>query len=411
MARQFSREELYELVWSKPMTHLAKEFALSDVALHKICRKHDVPNPPLGWWAKKAAGQKLKQTPLPRAKAGTATTITIAAGELRQEPEAITAARENARVLASSVAHEESPSPDPIVERTAGRLRKAKPAGLAGLVSVEGSGLIKCQLAPASIDRFELALNRIAAAATVIGIKLVRGENAATFLCDGEMIGFSVTEAVRREKHIPTDKEKADREAWKRKQAKRWQRDSWDDIGTSFSGPQIPEWDVHPTGQFAFEFEHFYFMGGSPRRSFRDAKTQRLETMAGDIAVGVAVLAAAKKQDRLRREEDARLREQERLRREQVLRDKHVEERRGIALDKVLDEIAALERLRRLVASLQAELVGTAEGRVADFLNFAERQLEAREAALSANGLDHRFDEQRLFGSDDDHGFRAPHYY
>lgn len=99
------------------------------------------------------------------------------------------------------------------------------------------------------------------------------------------------------------------------------------------------------------------------------------------------------------------------MRLEQVLRDKHVEERRGIALDKVLDEIAALERLRRLVASLQAELVGTAEGRVADFLNFTERQLKAREAALSANGLDHRFDEQRLFGSDDDHGFRAPHYY
>ncbi len=77
----------------------------------------------------------------------------------------------------------------------------------------------------------------------------------------------------------------------------------------------------------------------------------------------------------------------------------------------MLDEIAALERLRRLVASLQAELAVTTEGRVADFLIFAEGQLEAREAALSANGLNHRFDDQRLFGSDDDHGFRTPHYY
>ncbi|MGI4879548.1 MAG: hypothetical protein ACRYG4_18905 [Janthinobacterium lividum] len=389
----------------------AKDFALSDVALHKICRMHDIPNPPLGWWAKKAAGRKVKQTPLPRAKAGTATSFTIAAGETRHEPDAIAAVRENARMLASTVTHQGRPSPHPIVELTARRLGKAKTPGLAGLVSVKGAGLIQCQLAPASIDRFELALNHIAAAAAVIGIELLRGETAAVFWCDGETIGFSVTEAVRREKHIPTDKERADQEAWQRKQARRWQRDSWNDIGGSFMGPQIPDWDHHPTGQLAFEFEQFYFLSVCPRRSFRDGKTQRLETMAADIAVGAAVLAAAKKQDRLHREEDARIRDQARLRREQTLRDTYTEERREAALDKVLQDIAALERLRRLVASLQAELTAAADGRVATFLAFAERRLDAREAALSAGGLSAQFTNQRLFGSDDDHGFRVPHCY
>jgi len=47
------------------MTLLAKEFAISDVALHKICKKHNIPNPPPGWWAKKAAGKDVTQTPLP----------------------------------------------------------------------------------------------------------------------------------------------------------------------------------------------------------------------------------------------------------------------------------------------------------------------------------------------------------
>lgn len=70
VARVFTREQFYELVWSKPMTHLAKEFAISDVALHKICKKHGIPNPPLGWWAKKAAGKKVKQMPLPEANPG-----------------------------------------------------------------------------------------------------------------------------------------------------------------------------------------------------------------------------------------------------------------------------------------------------------------------------------------------------
>src|SRR3546814_9581543 len=49
--------------------------------------------------------------------------------------------------------------------------------------------------------------------------------------------------------------------------------------------------------------------------------------MASDIAVGIAVLAAAKKEDRLRREEQAREREEARRQRELVLRSRHVEER------------------------------------------------------------------------------------
>ena len=70
------------------MTHLAREFAISDVALHKICRKHEIPNPPLGWWAKKAAGKRVKQIPLPEAKAGTADRITIANADLSHESSA-----------------------------------------------------------------------------------------------------------------------------------------------------------------------------------------------------------------------------------------------------------------------------------------------------------------------------------
>jgi hypothetical protein len=85
MARTFTREEFYELVWSKPTVQLAKEFGLSDVALGKICRKHDVPKPPLGWWAKKQAGRRVRITPLPRVQRGAQDRIVIAGGETRRE--------------------------------------------------------------------------------------------------------------------------------------------------------------------------------------------------------------------------------------------------------------------------------------------------------------------------------------
>ncbi|WP_293869638.1 MULTISPECIES: hypothetical protein [unclassified Sphingomonas] len=412
MSRVFTREEFYDLVWSKPMTHLAKEFALSDVALHKICKKHDIPNPPLGWWAKKAAGKTVKQTPLPKAKAGTSDRITIAAGELRPEPELIATARENARLLASSIDAEAILPPNPMVDRTISQLRKAKPSPINGLVTVEGLNVVKVNVAPASIDRLELALGRIAGAAEALGIKLVRGEKSASFQCEGETIGFSISEGVRREKHVPTEKELAEQEAARKRRARRWNNPgSWDDDDFSFSSLRGPEWDYHPTGQLVFELEHSYLLGGSPRRSFKDAKVQRIENMASDIAVGIAVLAAAKKDDQVKREEQARQREEERRLRELALRRDHIAERRGKALDEVLEEMASLDRLRRLVANLRGEEMSGSTGRVAEFLGLAERRLASREAALSTDGLEQRFEKQKLFGDDDDHAFRPPYGY
>lgn len=59
------RSELHEKVWSMPMTKLAKELGISDVGLAKACRRHDVPVPTRGYWAKLKAGQNPPQTPLP----------------------------------------------------------------------------------------------------------------------------------------------------------------------------------------------------------------------------------------------------------------------------------------------------------------------------------------------------------
>ena len=412
MSRVFTRQEFYDLVWSKPMTHLAKEFALSDVALHKICKKHDIPNPPLGWWAKKAAGKPVKQSPLPKAKAGTSDRITIAAGQLGPEPEVIATARENARLLASSIDADAVLPANPIVDRTIAQLRKAKPSPINGLVTIEGLNVIKASVAPASIDRLELALGRIVAAAEALGIKLARGEKSASFQCDGETIGLSISEGVRREKHVLTEKEIAEDEAARKRRERRWKNpNSWDDMDFSTSFLRRPEWDYHPTGQLALELQQSYFLGGSPRRSFKDAKVQRIENMASDIAVGIAVLAAAKKDDQVKRDEQARQREEERRLRELALRRDHIAERRGKALDEVLEELAALDRLRRLVANLRGEEMSANAGRVVEFLALAERRLASREAALSADGLEQRFEKNKLFGDDDDHAFRPPYGY
>lgn len=62
-----TRQELYELVWQTPISKLAKEFGLSDRGLAKLCERNEIPLPPRGHWAKKAAGRPSPQTPLPQA--------------------------------------------------------------------------------------------------------------------------------------------------------------------------------------------------------------------------------------------------------------------------------------------------------------------------------------------------------
>lgn len=65
MAIELTRQQLYERVWSSPVSKIAPEFGLSDVGLAKACRKLKVPVPSVGYWAKLAAGKNPPKTPLP----------------------------------------------------------------------------------------------------------------------------------------------------------------------------------------------------------------------------------------------------------------------------------------------------------------------------------------------------------
>ena len=58
---KLTRQQLYVRVWAEPMSKLAPQFGLSDVGLKKICRKHQIPKPPIGHWAKIEFGKPSPQ--------------------------------------------------------------------------------------------------------------------------------------------------------------------------------------------------------------------------------------------------------------------------------------------------------------------------------------------------------------
>ncbi len=48
MPLKLTRKELYDLVWAKPRTEIAKQLEISDVRLGTLCREMNVPAPPRG---------------------------------------------------------------------------------------------------------------------------------------------------------------------------------------------------------------------------------------------------------------------------------------------------------------------------------------------------------------------------
>lgn len=404
VARQFSRTEFYDLVWSKPMTHLAKDLGVSDVALHKVCKKHDIPNPPIGWWAKKAAGKPVKQTPLPIPSEGVSDRIIIAAGELRAEGDVLAIAREEARLKLSDFDILAPTEEHSLVTKSIAALRKA-PVLFAGLARVSSADLIQLNIAPESIDRLQHSLNLIVAAACTLGFDLKIKNEKAAFTDGTEHVPFAIEEILDRKKHQPTEKELAKYESEKMRRMRSLGKTVWDEKDDYWVRPHWPEWDYSPSGRISFAIDTYVTSASNLRKSFRDGKTQTLESMVPDIAAGLAVILAGKRED-ARRAEEARLkREEAEHRHNEAQRLAYIEEKREKALGLVFERIDDLERLRRLESQLTGELESADAPRVREMLRWVTERAKVAASDASAEGLETLFHLQKVFGPDEGEGF------
>ncbi len=67
---KFTRKELYDLVWSGPLTIIAKKFETSDYVLRKVCKDFNIPLPKSGHWMKIQFGKPVDIEPLDENYAG-----------------------------------------------------------------------------------------------------------------------------------------------------------------------------------------------------------------------------------------------------------------------------------------------------------------------------------------------------
>jgi hypothetical protein len=60
-----TREELYHLIWEKPVSRLADELGVKPSELRAYCVKYEIPLPEQGHWSRVQFGKEVKKTPLP----------------------------------------------------------------------------------------------------------------------------------------------------------------------------------------------------------------------------------------------------------------------------------------------------------------------------------------------------------
>tara|TARA_R110000868_G_scaffold198069_2_gene444355 strand:+ start:11850 stop:13067 length:1218 start_codon:yes stop_codon:yes gene_type:complete len=357
MPIELTREELFKQVWARPMTKVAAEYEISDVALKKICTKHRIPVPGRGHWAKLAAGKPVQRGHFRALSDPAVNSIRIYGSAARSLPKAVKDAQQSSR------AREKDPSNkvmvpaapaelNPIVARTEKKLARAKPSDR-GLVASIGQNLFQVEISPASVTRVIAFLNALVTAAESRGYKIIKAETALVFVVDDETLGFRIDEQVTRSEHTPTEAEIAAIEKWQKRQDRRrhsWQYADWT------PRPAPPEWDYTPNGLLKVTLnEDLRYGYEGLRHTFGDGKTQRIENLANGILEAfstwsVAIKAKRIEDERRKQELEERAQRQEEQRRRKALEDKRVE-----ALARNLERWRERQQVLEFVAAVEAK--------------------------------------------------------
>ena len=349
--KSFTRREFYDLVWSKPMTELAKEFGLSDVALHKTCKRHRIPTPGLGYWNKVTAGKTVVKKPFHEISDGSLNKVIVGDSPHEKLPEPVQVARKIAkeRVQLERAEATIAPEDHPAVARLRQKLQTER-AMEHMVVHAKGPQYFDVNVAPTSLDRVFGVLNVIARELEANGHKFQSDENYLAINAEGEIISFSIVEKTDKVPHVQTDTETATLAKWQKAYDLKIKREGW---AFDFDKPKIPEHDLRPNGLLVLELDvkDTYLQGF--RRKFSDGKGQSLEKLIPQIMVGIATCAAAAKERREYLERRDREYEEEKQRRRMNERRENLEKKRIEYLNKHMTNLHRATEIRAFAMAVE----------------------------------------------------------
>jgi hypothetical protein len=361
-----SREDLYELAWSKPMSELAKDFGISDVALAKRCKRLGIPVPGRGYWARVDAGQTPHRPKLPKREPQwhDQSALTVAPASepnLASLTEGVGAAEGVDSIRARIAAVTITPILSilealPAVKRSALRLKHPQRAQLAFNRGEKSGPLVAMQVTDEALDRALLLADTLLRAADSLGWAFIvpapspspeetagRSHPASAekpraeppigrLLVDGEHVAFRIEERLRDEPREPTACELA-----------REKRE--------YGYHAVRKVQV-PTGKLrAVRLDTYRTYGEPDRRTWYDRKGHRVEDQLRDILQGFCELSLSIK---ARRAEDER-KERERQEEERRRQEREARQEANAKLIKQLEtDAGAWHRARYLRRYIQA---------------------------------------------------------
>jgi hypothetical protein len=202
-----SRTELYEKIWTEPMSKLAPRYGLSDVGLAKICKRNKIPRPPRGYWAKKQFGNAPCRTPLPNKDHDPVIEINGYPFQTRhpkiEEPiiGQVALEKKHDRKI---IVPEQMASPHPLVIKTAEILNSAKPDRTGKLKSPWGKCL-DIEATPRDLPRALLIMDTLIKALEERGYEIPPITGQTRVKIQGVLVGFQLRSQLIRTRLEPRE--------------------------------------------------------------------------------------------------------------------------------------------------------------------------------------------------------------
>ncbi|MEN5302629.1 hypothetical protein [Pseudomonas sp. TWI628] len=328
--KTFTPQQLFEMVWERPVLIIAKEIGVSDVGLSKACRKAGITLPTRGHWAKPVS--KRPRRPKPPA---TTTPVTFhvlnVEKSARLRPENVI---KDPKIL---IVPTELSDPHPLVKIWLGAARKAKE--LNNALIFDRTKVLNSHISRSEVDRCALLYDSLIKASESSGYIWGIGSNGSFVQVDGEELLITIQERIKRF-DIPPPAPKAI------KPGQRWEPD--------FAAMRAARFGWEPTGVFSLVVDARSEV--LIQKTWTDSKTGRLESKLGQILTGFVRIALSVKAQRSSDEASRRRRaEEERVRKEGIDQQRRLDKWR----QNLMKNLERWERAQRLQAFIHATIQGS----------------------------------------------------
>jgi hypothetical protein len=276
---QLTRKELYDQVWSEPVSRLAQRYGFSDVWLARICRKNNIPRPPRGYWAIVQSGGKARKTPLPKGDNSKVIEIETYDHNTKREVALSKERIPTKRLSKKIVIPADQTDPHPLVRSASITLASAQ-EDENGLIPYQ-KDCLSIQVSRDSLHRALSILDNLIKVLANIGFEILITDESTQVNIDGISLGITIYEELNKRRRIRAVDH--DLEGYYR------------------FGYCLYEYKTFPSKRLCFSV--FDLGAGSTKgKSWRDSDSRKLEDCLKEFVLSMIRMAARKKKCLLNQE-------------------------------------------------------------------------------------------------------------